>query len=203
MRFSADQLEYDINADIVTATGEVRMFREGERLRADKVTWNRKTGKVLATGNIAITNPQGDIAYGDQIELTDSLKDGVVNDMLVVLEQGGRLAAVKGMREADGTINLERAAYTPCAVETSEGCPKEPSWKITAVRVTYRPDRERVYFTGAKLNLFGLPTIPSRGCPRRSAWRRQRFPDARYPARPRERGRDRRALLLGLAPTRA
>ena len=160
VRFSADQLEYDINADIVTATGEVRMFREGERLRADKVTWNRKTGKVLATGNIAITNPQGDIAYGDQIELTDSLKDGVVNDMLVVLEQGGRLAAVKGMREADGTINLERAAYTPCAVETSEGCPKEPSWKITAVRVTYRPDRERVYFTGAKLNLFGLPTIP-------------------------------------------
>lgn len=160
VRFSADQLEYDINADIVTATGEVRMFREGERLRADKVTWNRKTGKVLATGNIAITNPQGDIAYGDQIELTDSLKDGVVNDMLVVLEQGGRLAAVKGMREADGTINLDRAAYTPCAVETSEGCPKEPSWKITAVRVTYRPDRERVYFTGAKLNLFGLPTIP-------------------------------------------
>ncbi|WP_322963727.1 LPS-assembly protein LptD [Sphingomonas fuzhouensis] len=160
VRFSADQLEYDINADVVTATGEVRMFREGERLRADKVTWNRKTGKVLATGNIAITNPQGDIAYGDQIELTDSLKDGVVNDMLVVLEQGGRLAAVKGTREPDGTINLDRAAYTPCAVETSEGCPKEPTWKITAVRVTYRPDRERVYFNGAKLNLFGLPAIP-------------------------------------------
>nr|WP_257575563.1 LPS assembly protein LptD [Sphingomonas sanguinis] len=160
VRFSADQLEYDINADVVTATGEVRMLREGERLRADKVTWNRKTGKVLATGNIAVTNPQGDIAYGDQIELTDSLKDGVVDNMLVVLEQGGRLAAVRGTRQQDGTVNLERAAYTPCAVETSEGCPKEPSWKITAVRVTYRPDRERVYFTGAKLNLFGLPTIP-------------------------------------------
>ncbi|WP_428968020.1 LPS-assembly protein LptD [Sphingomonas sp. Xoc002] len=160
VRFSADQLEYDINADIVTATGEVRMLREGERLRADKVTWNRKTGKVLATGNIAVTNPQGDIAYGDQIELTDSLKDGVVDNMLVVLEQGGRLAAVRGTRQQDGTVNLERAAYTPCAVETSEGCPKEPSWKITAVRVTYRPDRERVYFNGAKLNLFGLPTIP-------------------------------------------
>jgi len=160
VRFSANQLEYDLNADIVTATGEVRMFREGERLRADKVTWNRKTGKVLATGNIAITNPEGDIAYGDQIELTDSLKDGVVDNMLVVLEQGGRLAADRGTRQQDGTVNLERAAYTPCAVETSEGCPKEPSWKITAVRVTYRPDRQRVYFNGARLNLFGLPTIP-------------------------------------------
>jgi len=160
VRFSSDQLEYDMNADIVTATGEVRMIRQGQRLRADKVTWNRKTGKVLATGNIAVTNPQGDIAYGDQIELTDSLKDGVVDNMLVVLEQGGRLSAVRGTRQTDGTVNLERAAYTPCAVETSEGCPKEPSWKITAVRVTYRPDRERIYFNGAKLNLFGLPTIP-------------------------------------------
>lgn len=160
VKFSAGQLEYDINADIVTATGDVRMNRQGERLRADKVTWNRKTGKVLATGNIAVTNPQGDIAYGDQIELTDSLKDGVVDNMLVVLEQGGRLAADRGTRQADGTVNLERAAYTPCAVETSEGCPKEPSWKITAVRVTYRPDRERVYFNGARLNLFGLPSIP-------------------------------------------
>ncbi|WP_367271125.1 LPS-assembly protein LptD, partial [uncultured Sphingomonas sp.] len=155
VRFSAGQLEYDTDADIVTATGDVRMVRQGQRLRADKVTWNRKTGKVLADGDVAVTNPEGDIAYGDSIELTDSLKDGVVDNMLVVLEQGGRLAAVRGTRQDDGTLNLDRAAYTPCAVQTSDGCPKNPSWKITAVRVTYRPERQRVYFSGARMHLFG------------------------------------------------
>ncbi len=160
IQFSAAGLEYDTNADVVTATGEVRMFRQGDRLRADKVVWNRKTGKVVATGNIAVTNPEGDIAYGDQIELTDSLKDGVVDNMLVVLEQGGRMAAEQGTRETDGTLNLRSAAYTPCAVATSAGCPKEPSWKITAVRVTYRPERERIYFEGGRFHLFGLPTFP-------------------------------------------
>lgn len=160
VRFSAAALEYDYEADIVTATGDVRMVRQGERLRADKVVWNRKTGKVVADGDVAITNPEGDIAYGDQIELTDSLKGGVVDNMLVVLEQGGRLAAVRGTRQEDGTLNLDRAAYTPCAVQTSEGCPKNPSWKITAVRVTYRPERQRVYFSGARMNLFGLPAVP-------------------------------------------
>ena len=158
--FSADALEYDTRADIVTATGEVRMSRQSQRLRADKVVWNRKTGKVVASGNIAVTNPQGDIAYGDSIELTDSLKDGAVDNMLVVLERGGRLAADRGVREEDGTVNLQRAVYTPCAVTTSAGCPKEPSWKITAVRVTYRPERQRIYYEGARINLFGLPTIP-------------------------------------------
>ncbi len=160
VQFSAGSLEYDTNTDIVTALGEVRMFRQGDRLRADKVVWNRKTGKVVATGNIAVTNPQGDIAYGDSIELTDSLKDGMVDNMLVVLEQGGRMAAERGTRFPDGTLQLDKAAYTPCAVTTSAGCPKEPSWKITAVRLTYRPDRERVYFGGGLFHLFGLPALP-------------------------------------------
>lgn len=160
VNFSAGSLEYDYEADIVTALTDVRMFRAGQRLRADKVVWNRKSGQVVATGNIAVTNPEGDTAYGDSIELTDSLKDGVVDNMLVVLERGGRLAAERGTREENGTISLDRAAYTACSVVSSEGCPKEPTWKVTAVRVTYRPDRERVYYVGAQVHLFGLPSIP-------------------------------------------
>ncbi|MCY1171185.1 LPS-assembly protein LptD [compost metagenome] len=136
------------------------MYRSGDRLRADTVVWNRKTGKVHASGNIAVVNPGGDTAYGDSIELTDALKDGVVDNMLLVLEKGGRLAARKGTRSLDEVVVLEDAAYTPCAVTDSSNCPKEPSWKITAVRVLYRPDRERIYYTGARINLFGLPTLP-------------------------------------------
>ncbi|WP_342029186.1 LPS-assembly protein LptD [Sphingomonas sp. CFBP 13720] len=158
--FSADQLQYDTDADIVTASGEVRLLREGNRLRADRVTWNRKTGKVVAEGAIAVTNPQGDVAYGDRIELTDTLKDGAVDNMLVVLDEGGRLAARRGTREANGVVDVEDAAYTPCAVTDSAGCPKNPSWKITAVRVRYDPLTERIRYTGAGLTVFGLPTIP-------------------------------------------
>ena len=136
------------------------MTRRDDRLRADKVVWNRKTGKVTANGNVAVTNSDGDVAYGDSIDLTDSLRDGVVENMLVVLQHGGRIAAQKGTREADGTVNLLEAAYTPCSVTNSAGCPKTPSWRITAVRVTYRPERGRIYYRGAKLHLFGLPGLP-------------------------------------------
>ncbi len=164
VRFSASALEYDYEADVVTATGEVRMTRDtGDRLRADKVVWNRKTGRVVATGNVGVANPQGDTAYGDSIELTDTLKDGVVDNMLVVLGQGGRLAAVRGTRDTNGVAVLDRAVYSPCGVTDSDGCPKEPTWKITAVKVTYRPDRERVYYRGARLHLFGLATPPLPG----------------------------------------
>jgi LPS-assembly protein len=160
MQLSSDTLEYDEKADVVTATGNVILTRSTERLRADKVVWNRKTGKVVAEGSIVVVNPQGDKAYGDRIELTDSLKDGVVQNMLVVLNEGGRIAAGSGVRAADGTITVYDAAYTPCAVLSSSGCPKQPSWKITARKVVYNPANERLYYTAARVSVFGFATIP-------------------------------------------
>ncbi|MGK6355059.1 LPS-assembly protein LptD [Sphingomonas sp. DT-207] len=159
IQFTADQLEYDYEKDVVTASGDVRLFRRSDRLRADRVVWNRKSGQVVAEGNIVITNPEGDAAYGDRIELTDTLKDGVVENMLVVLDAGGRLAAQRGRRD-NGIITVENAAYTPCAVTDSAGCPKEPSWKITADRVVYDPSRKRIRYSGARVSVFGFVTIP-------------------------------------------
>ena len=39
---------YDSDADVVTASGEVRMNRDGNYLAADQVVWNRKIGEVRA-----------------------------------------------------------------------------------------------------------------------------------------------------------
>jgi LPS-assembly protein len=157
--FSANALEYQNETNTVVATGDVWMFREGNRLRADKVTWNRQTGEVRAEGDVAVTNPQGDTAYGDSVQLTDTLRDGVVDNLLVVLEGGGRLAAARGARQGN-VYTLDQAAYTACAVEDSDGCPKQPTWKITAVRVIYDTQRRRVFYKGARLHLFGLSLLP-------------------------------------------
>jgi LPS-assembly protein len=159
VQFTADALEYDYNADVVTASGDVRLYRRSDRLRADRVVWNRKSGEVVAEGNIVITNPEGDTAYGDRIELTDSLKDGVVENMLVVLDAGGRMAAKRGIRD-NGVITVYDAAYTACSVTDSANCPKEPSWKITADKVVYNPELGRLRYTGARISVFGFATIP-------------------------------------------
>jgi len=98
VQFSSDQLVYDDQADVVTASGEVRMTREGYHLAANSVTWNRRSGQVRAEGSVRIINPGGDVAYGDSVQLEDTLKDGVVENMLIVLADGGRLAAIHAVR---------------------------------------------------------------------------------------------------------
>jgi LPS-assembly protein len=156
--FAADGLDYDNANEIVTARGKVLMTREGSKLEADKVVWNRKSGEVRAEGNVRVTNPRGDIAYGDSIELTDTLKDGVVENLLVVLADGGRLAAARGTR-SDTLTRLDRASYSPCRVVDDGNCPKDPVWKITALQVTHDPAKNRISYKNARLELFGLPII--------------------------------------------
>ncbi len=156
--FSAAALDYADDTEIVTATGDVRMVRAGNRLRADKVVWDRKTGKVRAEGNVAVVNPGGDTAYGDSFELNDTLRDGVADNLLLVLEGGGRLAARHGER-VDGVTTVQHAAYTPCAVVDSDGCPHKPVWQITAVRVIHDPAKHRISYKDARLSMFGATIL--------------------------------------------
>src|SRR5690348_2723080 len=115
IEFSADQVSYDSSADVVTASGDVRMRRDGNYIAAEKVTWDRKSGQVFAQGNVVLLTPEGDKLVGDTVKLTDTLQDGTVENLLVVLENGARIAATRGSRKGNVTT-LENAVYSPCPV---------------------------------------------------------------------------------------
>ena len=107
------------------------MSRDGNYLAAKQVVWNRKTDEVRATGESSLLTPEGDKLIGDKVVLTDQMHDAAVNNLLVVLESGGQIAAQRGPRQGVITT-LDNAIYSPCPVTTETGCPKRPSWAITA-----------------------------------------------------------------------
>jgi LPS-assembly protein len=161
IEFGADEVIYDTNADVMTAQGQVRMEREGNYLAADRVSWDRKTGRVIAEGNVVIVNPEGDKLVGERIDLTETLRDGTIENLLVVLESGGRIAAVRGSR-SDTQTELVNAVYSACPVTTDQGCPKNPSWKISAARIVQDRTTGRIRFSGGRLTILGvtLPLLP-------------------------------------------
>jgi LPS-assembly protein len=159
--FSADQVTYDSDADVVTAQGEVRLARDGNYVAAEQVVWDRKTDVVTAKGNVVVLTPEGDKLLGNDAVLTNDMHDAAVSNLLVALENGGRIAAQRGNRTGDVTT-LENAIFSPCPVTTDSGCPKRPSWAITAARVINDPAHNRIRFLGGRLQLFGitLPLLP-------------------------------------------
>ena len=72
---------YDSAADMVTATGDVRMNREGNYLAAQQVVWDRKSGEVRAKGNVVVLTPEGDKLIGENVLLTDTLRDGTIDNL--------------------------------------------------------------------------------------------------------------------------
>ena len=161
VEFSANTVSYDSEGEIVTASGAVRMSRDGNYLAADQLIWNRRTGEVRATGNVVVVNPEGDRLVGDSVVLADTLRDGAIQDLLIVLESGGRIAARQGARSGNVTT-LTDAVYSPCPVTTEGGCPRNPSWSISAAQVIHDPSRRSIRFRGGRLQLFGLslPLLP-------------------------------------------
>ncbi|MBU6166658.1 MAG: LPS assembly protein LptD [Alphaproteobacteria bacterium] len=160
--FEADQLIYDEAARLVTAQGRVRVARDGYALVADRVEYRRgadgAAGAVVAIGNVSITDPAGNQALGDRVTLSDSLKDGAIANMLLVLNDGGRLGA-RGAARNGQNYTLDHAAYSPCAVVDGTGCPQVPVWKIKAVKISYDESRHRISYRDASLELFGVPVL--------------------------------------------
>ena len=158
--FEASTASYDDANNTVTVAGNVILRRGDQSIRADQLTWNRASGQIVANGNIRFVDADGNQLFTDRLELTDEFKAGAMENMLLVLREGGRLAAQSGVRGENSQVELRNAAYSACAVEDSDGCPHRPSWRITAKRVVYDPEKKQVRFFGSQIELFGVRLLP-------------------------------------------
>ena len=52
---------------------------QGRTLQADRVTYDRNTGRVFAEGNARLTEANGAVITGDRFELTDDFKSGFID----------------------------------------------------------------------------------------------------------------------------
>jgi LPS-assembly protein len=159
----ADTVVWDRAANTISAAGNVVLRSKDRSVRANRVTWERATGEVIATGNVRLVDDAGNQLFTENVRLDDTFQVGAMDDLLVSLRAGGRLAARSGARDADGTVVVTDAAYSACAVGGISGCDKTPSWRITAERVSYDPNASRLRFRGAMFELFGARILPLPG----------------------------------------
>lgn len=152
----ADELTYDGKTGEVTAIGNVEINHEGYQLFADTVYYNEETGEVRATGNVRLTDLDGNVLLVDELELTDSLREGFVKNVRFVLNDGSRIAARDGQRVAGRKTIFNYVAYTPCEV-CVRGERKKPKWMIKAVKVTHDQEKKRLYYKDAVIEMFGVP----------------------------------------------
>jgi len=151
----ADEISYDGTGDVVTAEGFVEIQRAGRILLADKIVYDRRADIATATGNVSVLETNGTVFFFESLQVTGDLKEGLAQEVRVLLSDKSRLAS-RVFRRRDGNISeLYSAVYTAC-----DSCGDEnPLWQIKAGRVRVDSEAEMVYYNNAWLEFGGIPVF--------------------------------------------
>jgi LPS-assembly protein len=156
MLLEADTLIYDNNDDTVTASGSVRIDYGGNKLVANQVTYDRRSRRLVASGNVQIVDPEGTTVYSDTIDVTDDFGDGFVNALRVETVDKTYFAAESGERRGGFLTTFNNGVYTAC--EPCEEKPdKAPPWRIKAKKIIWNQQTKTVRFENSSFEFFGLP----------------------------------------------
>lgn len=153
----ADRLEHDDKTGVVTASGNVEITQTGRILRAERVTYDMNTGKVTASGHVVLNEPNGDVHFAENVELTEEMSTGFVEGLRSYLADGGQFAARRGERKSSTLLTMHEASYTPCDCDLdSDG---DPAWRIRADEVTYDETAHKVSYKNPKFDIYGTPVL--------------------------------------------
>lgn len=156
--FTAEEVEFDQNANLVTARGRVEAWQGQRVLRADRFTYDRNTGVATAEGHVVMIEPDGQVFFADRAELAGGMRDAVLEGLRGLLAENTRVAA-NGGRRTDGRItDLARVVYSPCNL-CADDPTRPPLWQLRSRISSLHSDEQRVRHRDASLELAGVPVL--------------------------------------------
>jgi LPS-assembly protein len=128
----AEHIEYDQRANVITATGAVKITRGDMVLTADTVRVNRGTQVANAEGHVVVVDPQGTLS-ADVLTLDLVNETGGMDEGSVFLNANRyQLTGAHFEKQAGQTYTIEKGTFTTCVCHDDE----KPSWSVRGKKVT-------------------------------------------------------------------
>lgn len=156
----ADELSYDEGKKTITASGNVVLSQLGRVLKAEKVTYDIKQDKAQASGNVVLIDPSGSTHYARDVLLTKQFKNGTVQQLKTLLNDGSSFTAEQGVRTDGNLTVMRRATYTACKrCEGTANDKRSPAWQLKSSKVSHDQDARTVQHKDARFELYGVPVF--------------------------------------------
>ena len=156
MLLEADTLVYDNDRNTVSAVGGVQIDYDGYRLVANRVTYDRNSGRLIASEGVEIVDRDGNRFLSDQIDITEDFRDGFVQALRVESADRTYFAAESAERRDGEVTTFQRGIYTACE-PCAERPDKPPTWRIGARKIIWNGRTRTVRFEGARFEFLGYP----------------------------------------------
>lgn len=160
LSIKAKYLTYESTTSTYTAKEHVHVTQPltlttHRELFADSIIYNKQNNTVKAIGHVILKDATGTISYADSLEITDSLKDGVVESLRMLTKDNERILSQTAKRQDGITTQFYNASYTPCNVCQNE----DGFWQLNASEVKHDKDAQTIYYYNVTLTLGGIPIL--------------------------------------------
>ena len=112
MLLQATEIDYDYVNKRVSAVGSVQIYYSGSTLEADRVIYDETTKRLHAEGNVRLTDANGQITYGDLMNLSEDFRDGFVDSLRLETPDQTRMAATRADRTSGDFTVFQSGVYT-------------------------------------------------------------------------------------------
>ena len=151
--FSADELVYDREMNLVIARGNV-VFKQGDAtLRADHVNYDMTDGVVIASGGVEIDTPDGGLVRANYAKLSGDLKAGLIRRIRFTLADQSVLTANDARHINSTFTEFNDVAYSSCdfCIDGSR------FWEIRSKKMTHDKEAQEMAAQNATLTVKDVP----------------------------------------------
>jgi LPS-assembly protein len=149
----AERVEYDSKKNIMTAKGNVEVFRNNYLLKADSVLYDKLNDKASAHGNVVLVKPNGEELYAESIELSKHFTEILAFELKARLSDNNIFTAKKANSSPDRMI-FDKATYSPCEI-----CEKhKPQWQIRSSKIEYVKKKD-TSFVNSFFDVYGITSF--------------------------------------------
>ena len=153
---TANELTFNQDNETIVARGAVQVEYDGYRMVARRLEYHQASGRLKAFGDIEMVEPDGNVIYAQELDITDDFADGFVNALRIERPDNTRIVADSAQRFEGERTTLNNGVYTACEI-CEEDPSKPPLWQIKARRVTQDGTTKTIRLEGAQFELFGRP----------------------------------------------
>lgn len=151
----ADRVEITGNDQLI-ARGNVEVVQGTVRLRAQAITYDRRSDSLSIVGPITLTDGPDTVILASQAELSTDLRNGLLRSARLVLGQQLQLAAAEINRVNGRYTQLYKTVASTCQVCAARPV---PLWQIRAKRIIHDEQARQLYFDNAIFEVAGVPVM--------------------------------------------
>lgn len=139
------------------ASGNVEVFYNGARLTAASVRYDETKGALTITGPMRLVEGGGNVVIlASTAQLSDDLKEGLLQSARLVLDQQLQLAANTIERTGGRYTRLGHVVASSCQICADRPV---PLWQIRASEVIHDREAQQIWFKNAQFRVGDVPIL--------------------------------------------